>query len=125
MDPRLEVIQKMRNQEATSQYQLNQALRGTPYYSYGEHGKEMYYPSSRRQEYGLWEDPMKKESIGISSFKIRCMIAILLGIFLFSIHTSEKAEVVTKIVNHIGENQTIEDVMDQMEEVLSQVKRKP
>ena len=125
MDQRLEVIQKMRNQEATSHYQLNQALQGTPYHSYRQDRDILYHPhETNKRGYGYGEGIQQEESHKFFSFKIRLMLAILLGVFLFSIRTSDKAEVVTKVIQHIGENQTIEEVTDQAEEFLYQTKDK-
>lgn len=110
LDPRLEVIQKMRNQEATSHYQLHQALQGTSY-------NNGYHPVDRKA-YGLQMEEERGESYGFSSFKIRLMLAVLIGLFLFSARTSDKVNFVTEIVTHMEENKTIEEATDQIEDLL-------
>lgn len=126
MDQRLEMIQKMRNQEATSHYHLNQALQGTPYHSYGMGEKDYIYTPNRTgyRQHEFREYGGKEEGSSFLSFKIRLMLAILCGIFLFSTRTSEKAEFVTEVISHIGENKTIEEVTDQAEGFLKQTKER-
>lgn len=122
MDQRMDMIQRMRNQEATSHYRLHQALRGTSYDSGIGYGDIRGYRDTRT---GYGKEYYNEESIGsnVSSLKIRILLAIFLGIFAFSLHNTDRAAIVTEVVKHISENKTIEEAADQVEAFAVQIKK--
>lgn len=99
MDPRVEVIQRMRNQEEMSHSQFHQIAQGRPFDNI---------------------EQKREESVRFSSFKIRILLSLLLGIVLFSMKTSEQVIPIQRAMEHIGDYKTIEEAVDQVEYLVKQ-----
>lgn len=121
MEQRLEMIERMRNQEMTEQSRLYQAL-----HSSGYSNRPVFMHDTEYSPYYMEDSYHRERKIdsgheGIS-FKIRILLAISLGIFLFSLKGSEQEVIVQKAMKHLSDYPTIEAVTDELyEEVFHEV----
>ena len=107
LDKRLEVIEHMRNQEVKGQSRLYQAVHGSAYEEYGSYE----YPFSFERKQRNLEQEGKKRGI---SFKVRLLLAVLIGAGLFSMKGTEQEAMVQQVIQQMEENPTIESVTDQV-----------
>ncbi|MBS6561508.1 MAG: hypothetical protein KH355_14745 [Clostridiales bacterium] len=121
MEQRLEMIERMRNQEMTEQSRLYQALHSSGYSNRPTFMHETEYSPYYMEDSYHRERKIDGGHEGIS-FKIRILLAISLGIFLFSLKGSEQEVIVQKAMKHLSDYPTIEAVADELyEEVFHEV----
>lgn len=111
IEQRLEMIEKMREQEMSGQnrlYQMSSENRYHPKSNFVHHTQYSPYHSER---YDLIDNP-RENRYSFWSFKIRILLAIVFFGFLFSLKGSAQEEVVQRAVKHLSDYPTIESVTD-------------
>lgn len=103
-EEQLELIEEMRNQTEVSKLKLKHTMQNYDLYSNGKY-------ESSYEKYRI-EGGVTSPS---SSFKIRFLCAVLLGILAFNLKGSSYGNEIEMMIGKIGKYKTIEDVTERVE----------